>query len=174
MDEKTKRLTRMWMSAQPIVSSFVSSMVHDFAARDDILQETIAAAVESFDKYDPDKPFVGWILGIARNQAGLYRRKSHRDRLFFDDSVVDSLASAFAEIPANEVHKLEFLRGCLEKLTERDRRLCDLRYEQDLRPAGIATLMGMTSNTVSKALQRVRDQLRSCIELSVAQAGGLR
>lgn len=173
MDEKTRQLTRMWMSAQPIVSSFVWSLVHDFTARDDIMQETIAAAVESFDRYDPERPFVGWVLGIARNQTGLYLRKTNRDRLVFDDTVVESLASAFAQIPAAEVHKLEFLRGCLEKLNERDRRLCDLRYEQDLKPAGIATILGMTSNTVSKSLQRIRDQLRSCIELSVTQAGGV-
>ena len=170
MDEKTRRLTRMWMSAQPIVSSFVSSMVHDFTARDDIMQEVIAAVVESFDKYDSDKPFVGWLLGIAKNQVGLYRRKTHRERLVFDDSTVDQLACAFSELPTSEIHKLEFLRGCLEKLNERDRRLCDLRYEQDLKPAGIATALGITSNRVSKALQRIRDQLRSCIERQVAQA----
>jgi len=169
MDERTKRLTRMWMSAQPIVSSFVSSMVRDFAARDDVMQEVVAAVLESFDKYNPDKPFVGWLLGIARNQVGLYHRKMRRDKLVFDDAAVSMLETSFEKITLGEMQKLEFLQGCLEKLNERDRRLCDLRYEQDVKPAGIATILGMSANNVSKSLQRIRDQLKSCIEFHVGQ-----
>ena len=174
MDDKTRQLTRLWMAAQPIVSSFVSSMVTDVVARDDLLQEVIAAVVESFDKYDQEKPFIGWVLGIARNQVNLHRRRTRRDKLVFDESAIDLLAEAFSRIPASEVHKLEFLRGCLEKLSDRDRRLCDLRYEQNLKPAGIATILGTTANTISKALQRVRDQLRTCVEHQVSHATGAR
>jgi RNA polymerase sigma-70 factor (ECF subfamily) len=170
MDERTKRLTGMWMSAQPIVSSFVSSMVRDFAARDDVMQEVVAAVIESFHKYDPEKPFVGWLLGIARNQVGLYHRKMKREKLVFDESVVSMLEASFGRVPISEVQKLEFLQGCLERLSERDRKLCDLRYERDLKPSGIATIVGMTANNVSKSLQRIRDQLRNCIEFHVAQA----
>lgn len=172
MDDKTRQLTRLWMTAQPIVSSFVSSMVTDLAARDDLLQEIIAAVVESFDKYDQEKPFVGWVLGIARNQVNLHRRRNRRDKLVFDDTAVELLAETFERIPASELHKLEFLRGCLEKLSDRDRRLCDLRYEQNLKPAGIATVIGTTANNISKALQRIRDQLRYCVERQVSQTGG--
>jgi RNA polymerase sigma-70 factor, ECF subfamily len=170
MDERTKRLTRMWMSAQPIVSSFVSSMVRDFAARDDVMQEVVAAVIESFDKYDPDKPFIGWLLGIARNQVSLYHRKMRREKLVFDETAVSLLASSFERVTLSDMQKLEFLPGCFEKLSDRDRRLCDLRYEQDLKPAGIATILGMTANNVSKSLQRIRDQLKSCIEMQVTRA----
>jgi RNA polymerase sigma-70 factor (ECF subfamily) len=114
--------------------------------------------------------FVGWLLGIARNRVGLYRRKSYRERLIFDESAIDVLSAAFSEIPAIEVQKLEFLRGCMEKLNERDRQLCDLRYEENLKPSGIASKLGATSESVRKALQRIRDQLRNCIEFRVTEA----
>lgn len=169
MDDKSRHLTQMWMSAQPIVASFVSSMVSDFGARDDILQEVIAAAVESFDRYDSGRPFIGWLLGIARNQVGLYYRKRHHERLVFDEPTIDLMMGTFAEIPAAEIQKLELLRGCLERLNDRDRRLCDLRYEQDIKPSGIGSALGMTANGVSKALQRIRDQLRVCIERQVTR-----
>ncbi len=44
---------RLWTLAQPTVSAFVVSVVRDFAARDDLLQETAIAVIESFDRYDP-------------------------------------------------------------------------------------------------------------------------
>jgi len=171
MDERTRELTRLWMSAQPIVSSFVSSLVPNFTARDDIMQEIITAVIESFDRYDPQRPFIGWLLGIARNQIAVHRRKLSRDPVYFDEGAVDALVDSFTNIVSRDMHKLEFLQDCLERLSDRDRNLCDLRYEQDLKPAGIGTRLGMTPNNVSKALQRIRDQLRNCIERQVTRAG---
>jgi RNA polymerase sigma-70 factor (ECF subfamily) len=39
-----------------------------------------------------------------------------------------------------------------------------MRYRDDLKPAAIASAVSMSANGVSKALQRVRQQLRECIE----------
>jgi RNA polymerase sigma-70 factor (ECF subfamily) len=41
--------------------------------------------------------------------------------------------------------------------------MCDLRYRNDFKPAAIAQTMGMTANSVAKALQRIRTQLRNCM-----------
>ena len=35
MDDKTRQAARLWTLAQPVVSAFVTSVVRDFAARDD-------------------------------------------------------------------------------------------------------------------------------------------
>jgi RNA polymerase sigma-70 factor (ECF subfamily) len=56
----------------------------------------------------------------------------------------------------------------MTKLDERARRICELRYRDDLKPASIAERVGMSANTVSKALQRIREQLRACIEQNSA------
>jgi RNA polymerase sigma-70 factor (ECF subfamily) len=55
------------------------------------------------------------------------------------------------------------LEECLEELDEKSRDLCSMRYGRDLKPAGIASLLGVEPNTVAKALQRVRDRLRDCV-----------
>ena len=81
MDDKSRQATRLWTLAQPVVSAFVTSVVRDFKDRDDVLQEIAVAAIESFDAYDPDRPFVPWVMGVARNQIGLYLRQRRRDRL---------------------------------------------------------------------------------------------
>ncbi|MFM7831063.1 MAG: hypothetical protein ACKPJD_04700 [Planctomycetaceae bacterium] len=47
----------------------------------------------------------------------------------------------------------------------------ELRYGQDLKPAAMGRLLDMHPNTVSKALQRIRDQLRDCLQRRSAMEG---
>lgn len=169
MDEKSRQATRLWTLAQPVVSAFVTSVVRDFKDRDDVLQEIAVAAIESFDAYDPKRPFVPWVMGVARNQVGLYLRHRRRDRLVFDEETVSCLATAFSEVSSQERHKLDALSECLKLLEGRARELCQLRYQDDLKPAGIAEKLGMAPNAVAKALQRIRNQLRECIIRKTAE-----
>ena len=164
MDEITRQAARQWTVAQPVVSAFVTSVVRDFSARDDVLQEVAVAVIESFGRYDHSRPFVAWALGIAHNHVGLYLRRLKRDRHIFDEETIGQLAAAFSEVSTEESMKLDRLSDCMKGLDGRARQLCELRYQQDLKPAAIAGLVGMTANTVAKALQRIRDQLRLCIE----------
>lgn len=174
MDDKTRQAARLWTLAQPVVAAFITSVVRDFSARDDVLQETAVAVIESFERYDPERPFVAWALGIARNQIGIYLRRVRRDRLVFDDATVACLATAFESAANDQSRQLEFLRDCLQGLDTRARQLCELRYRNDLKPAAIGEMLGLTANTVAKALQRMREQLRDCMQHKAAAGGGVR
>jgi RNA polymerase sigma-70 factor (ECF subfamily) len=173
MDDSTLQATRLWTLAQPVVSAFVTSIVRDFADRDDVLQEVAVAVVESFDRYDSSRPFVAWAMGIAQRQVGLYLRRVRRDRLEFDDETIGALAATFEALAGDPTRKLDFLQDCLRTLEARSRQLCDLRYQHDLKPAAIGEALGMTANSVAKALQRIRDRLRDCIERKAKQAGSV-
>jgi RNA polymerase sigma-70 factor, ECF subfamily len=172
LDERIRQVTRLWTLAQPVVSAYVVSIVRDFAARDDVLQETAVAVTESFDRYDPQRPFVAWALGIAQNQVRLYLRRQQRQRLVFDEQLLEQLEQVFETTPPVALDTLSYLRDCLGELEGRARQLCELRYAGDLPPAAIADQVGMKSNAVAKALQRIREQLRACIERKAAVEGG--
>jgi len=169
MDDRTRQAARLWTLAQPMVAGFVASVVRDFKDRDDVLQEIAVAAIESFDSYEKDRPFVPWVMGIARNQIGLYLRHRRRDRHVFDDQTIDHLAAAFSEVSKREVQKLDALSECLRQLQGRALELCQLRYQQGLAPSRIAEQKGMALSAVAKALQRIRDQLRGCINRKLAE-----
>ena len=172
MDDSTRRAMRLWSLAQPAVSAFITTVVRDFADRDDVLQEVAVAVLESFASYDDSRPFTPWAIGVARNQAGLFLRRRRRDRHTFDSDAVAAVAAAFAGITADDVRPLDHLRDCLRGLDEKSRRLCELRYRDDLKPAAIAASLAMSANAVSKALQRIRDQLRSCVENKATATAG--
>ena len=94
MNEQTRQAARMWALAQPAVSAFVASITRDFQDRDDVLQETAVAVLESFGRYDPSQPFIPWAIGVARNQARILMRRKGRDRLVFDTAALDARAEA--------------------------------------------------------------------------------
>ena len=172
MDEQYQQAIRYWTLAQPVVSAYVAAVVRDFRDRDDLLQEISVAVLEAFSSYDPARSFTAWAMGIARNQIGTYLRERKRNRLIFDAETVDLLAVAFEQIDSTQTRKLDYLQKCLAKLEGRASQLCELRYQNDLKPAAIGSLLGVTPNTVAKSLQRIRDQLRKCIERHAALEGG--
>ena len=172
MEEQYQQAIRYWTLAQPVVSAYVTAVVRDFRDRDDLLQAISVAVLEAFSSYDPARPFNAWAIGIARNQIGTYLRERKRNRLIFDAETVDLLAVAFEQIDSAQTRKLDLLQDCLAKLEGRARQLCELRYQNDLKPAALGSLLGMAPNTVAKSLQRIRDQLRQCIERNAALEGG--
>jgi RNA polymerase sigma-70 factor (ECF subfamily) len=164
MDPSTAEFTRQWTSALPKVSAFVGSMVFDVSDRDDVLQDCAIAAMTSFDRYDSTRPFAAWVIGVARNQVRLYLRRKSKDPHIFDDDALDNLVDAFARNRPSHDKRLTRLENCVSQLDDRARELCELRYSRNLKPAAIGEQLGMSPNAAAKALQRIREQLRSCLE----------
>ncbi len=164
VDENTRKILRQWTLAQPVVSAFITSIVRDFSERDDILQEVAIAVLEHTDRYNESRPFLPWAIGIAQNHVRQFLRRRRSDRLVFGDGVQDLVAAAFQTMATHDPEALDHLRECLRHLDSREQLMCELRYGQNLKPAVMAERLGMAANTVSKALQRIRDQLRACIQ----------
>ena len=72
---KNEELTVYWVQAQPLVLSFIASLVPDFKEADDILQNVALVTTRRFAEYDRQRPFVAWAIGIAKDEIENYRRK---------------------------------------------------------------------------------------------------
>ncbi len=57
IDKQTEQAMRLWTLAQPAVSAFISSQVHDFRQRDDLLQEVAVAILENYGRFDDSRSF---------------------------------------------------------------------------------------------------------------------
>jgi RNA polymerase sigma-70 factor (ECF subfamily) len=177
MEPRTRQAFALWTQAQPAVSAFVFALVGDRAVRDEVLQDVALAILEGFDDskgsggYDASRPFLSWALGIARNEVANARRRRGHFPMQLSDAAEHALAAAVAEVSDDDRARLSHLADCLRRLDGRPRVICDLRYRADLSPARIASALGMKPNTVSKALERVRGDLRACIEERLAAEG---
>ncbi len=164
MDPLARQAFADWTRAQPAVSAFVHALVADRADRDDVLQDVAVAVLEAYGSYDPSRPFLPWALGIARHAAADSLRRRRRQPLSLAPEATEAFASAVAEVADAERARLAHLAGCMQELDGRAREACELRYRAGLRPARVAEALGIQPNTASKVLQRVREQLRECIE----------
>jgi RNA polymerase sigma-70 factor (ECF subfamily) len=168
---QARDLSVLWTKAHPIVSAYFRAGLGDFHRAEDLLQETAAAAAESFTTYDPSRPFTAWVLGVARNKLLHYLRTHANDRHIFDETMVGLITDAYAEIESETPAMHAALETYISRVQGRPRKLLEMRYVRDLTPARIATLTGTNANAVSVMLHRVRRALRECIERQLAQPG---
>lgn len=153
----------LWLDAQHALGGFVCVHVQDQSLTDDIVQEVARQATANFDQYDPSRPFIAWLIGIARNRIAQAYRAQGRRPILFSTEVLDSVANAYIQMQPTEDERLEGLNACLAKLSDRHRRVIDLRYARQLSSEQIATQVACSPRAVTSMLQRIRAALRQCV-----------
>lgn len=150
---------------------FVRACVHDPADAEDLVQETFVAAWRQLDQYDPERPFAGWVRGIAKNKILAYLRSRVSDRRhvrILSPQAVAAIADEFERLnrpPRRESYSDCFgaLRECLAALGKEDQEIVRRAYRENQTCRAIADQVGKTLEAVKKRLQRARAQLRDCI-----------
>ena len=67
---------------------------------------------------------------------------------------------------------VEALRVCLEELSEKQRRLVDMRYAEKKSRSEMARLSQMTENGIKSLLRRIRSALGECVKRTLKLEGG--
>ena len=156
-------MAELWMDAQPSVMSFILASVPRIHDAEDLLQQAAVDVATNFERYDPDRPFVAWALGIARNKLRAHFRKTNTTGLVFSESALNAIADAHAATHDTARDQHEALSHCMELVGEKPSRLLTLRYHENLSHSEIAEAIGSSSGSVRVMLSRVRSQLADCI-----------
>ena len=161
--EKMRLVMGLWMKHQPTVSAYVASVVRDRHHVEDVVQEVASAVSMQVDQYDADRPFLPWALGIAHNQMLKYLRGRKRERLVFDDELLERLADQHIEHADSAAARKAALHQCLERLSDDRKKLLESRYFKQIAVQQIAEDAGRTPSAISMTLMRIRQQLANCI-----------
>jgi RNA polymerase sigma-70 factor (ECF subfamily) len=111
-----------------------------------------------------------WLKGIARNVClSHFRRTARRNRLH-REALCEVLAAVECETEGRcSRHSVgSVLEDCVGKLPPNQRRLLELRYQQDLTSAAIAEKLDSTADAIRVLLFRVRGLLKDCIHRTLA------
>src|SRR5258708_8332193 len=93
-----ERFTLLWTAAQPIVGSYIGSLVPDFQEAEDLLQEVALVLLRKFPEYDDRRPFVAWALGVARFEV-LHAHRSHaRSFVAAQSDLLENVTAACTEL----------------------------------------------------------------------------
>ena len=160
---KPKSFAELWLVSQHALGGFVHLHVPDHHLADDIMQEVARLAAERFEQYDQDRPFVAWLIGIARNRIAQAYRERGRRPVVFSSEVLDAIAHAYIDMQPTEDDRLDGLRVCMNKLSDRHRRVIELRYSRQMTSEQIAGQVACSPRAVTSMLQRIRSALRKCV-----------
>jgi len=152
---------------------------------EDLVQETLLAAIRSREKFGGRSSERSWLCGILKHKVSDYFRKLARETSFTD---LESLADEFSEkfVPegywvhvkgtkewkpeADEVmHRAEFwqtMRDCLDKLPERIANVFMLREMEEVESKEICSMLSISEANLWVMLHRARMALRECLEIN--------
>jgi RNA polymerase sigma-70 factor (ECF subfamily) len=163
-DQKREEFTREWLEAEPSISAYVFAAIRGFHDAEDVVQRIAQELARRFDEYDPQRPFIGWGLWIAKSRVIDFHRANDRHPLVFSEQFLRRLADTISEQAECRSDRREALEACLDELPDKSRRLLDLRYVDELSADQIAQSIGSTSGSVRVLLTRVRTALADCVQ----------
>lgn len=163
-DESHIAFTKLFVAAQPSLYGYLMSLVHDRQAADELIQELAERLWLKFGTYDKDRPFVAWGIGFARLLAMEWRRRQRRLPLPLDEATLEGLADEAEAAVTAYADRLDALRDCLGGLTDRQREMLRLRYEESTPVARIAESWRRTPMAVYKAIKQAHLALSACVE----------
>jgi RNA polymerase sigma-70 factor (ECF subfamily) len=141
---------------------------------DELAQRAFVRAFEKLDTFDPTRPFLPWLRGIARHEVLRYFARRNVEGRHQDEVVRCYLADARLGEDEDNLDlrfEREHLVACLEKLTPGAMGLIKDRYYADLDAIAIAKRDACSTESVRTALSRARAVLRRCIEVRLGLGG---
>ena len=162
MDDQQRFMT-LFLRHQDDIRAFVGSVVRDWTATDDIMQETAVVLWRKFAEYDPSRSFGAWARGIAGFEIRKHRERTARVPALLSPEAIAAIDAVWDEVaPASP--RLEALVRCLERVDAPARAIIALRYRDGLELEEVASRSGRGVEAVGKLLQRLRGALGNCVQ----------
>lgn len=167
--EVREQLARLWAESETAVQAYVFAAIQGFQDAEDVVQQVAVTAARRFDEYDPARPFVAWVLWLAKARIVDHYRRQGRSRLVFSNLLLDQIAESLVRRQPRESARAAALERCIGKLPEKSRRLMAMRYADDASMETIAMAIESTAGAVRVMLHRIRAVLAECVRAELAK-----
>lgn len=163
--------------------AFAIMRVREPRQAEDLVQETLLAALESVENFKGISAERTWLIGILKHKVLDHLRRSKREQPLTDEDEANlENLSMFDETghwsitpgdwvePERSLEKEQFwntMKNCVEKLPEKLRTLYVLREFDDIKTDTLLETLKISSmNNLWVMLSRARLQLRQCLEMN--------
>ena len=165
--EDDEAFTELYEKFFPLVYGMIFARLKDVSAADDVVSEIFMKVALNLDSHDKRFAFSTWLFTVARNTLADYFRRQRRNR---EDSWEEFLER---EAPKSEQPEEKLLSSertkdllrALDKLTERQRRVIELKYWSELSNVEIANMLNLSASNVGfihyQAIRKLRELLES-------------
>ena len=157
--------------------------VRDEATAEDLVQETLLAAIQSVDSYQSKSSERTWLIGILKHKTIDYFRKVAREIHFEDDAQIDEMVEMEVynekgmltvdinswSRPEKSLEQDEFWKtiySCVGKLPQRFATIFLLREVDGVATDDLCTMLDITESNLWTTLSRIRKKMRKCLDMN--------
>ena len=160
--DQQRKLAQLWMEAQPRVFAFVCTAVARRHDAEDVVQQVALEVADKFDNYDQSRPFLPWVLTIARRMVIRLYEQQKRQCVIFSDAALELLVDYHVR-SSRAADEQDALQDCVRSLDEKSKSLLSMRYDDELNTDEMAERSGLTGGSVRVTLSRIRKSLLDCV-----------
>lgn len=163
-NKPSSEFASLYTGCQSRLYAFICSLLGSANDAVDVLQETNLVLWQKSDEFREGTDFLAWAFSVAHYQVMAYREKKGRDRLSFNDDLLDTLANETSAYQREADTRLAALATCLTQLSKNNQSLVRKRYGLGVSVKELAEELGRTANVVAVTLHRIRVALMKCIQ----------
>jgi RNA polymerase sigma-70 factor (ECF subfamily) len=169
--EKSTLFLPLFIRFERRIYAYIFTLLPRRADADDLLQETSLVMWDRFDAARPPDDFLAWGRRIAYHKVLDFYKTSKRADARLSQLFLERLSEAAAEpklVPHHEERR-EALATCVEKLAPKSRALLTHRFADGATTQSTAERVGMSVESVYKALAKLRHTLFECAQRLIAR-----
>jgi len=174
-DTHRDRVLKAAFACRLELMAYARSLLGDYAAAEDAVQAAMLVVARKPDQFQSGTSILAWCRAIVRLEVLRAKQQRHRDRSLAERLVDDAIDAAFeqfqhsARSDDSDMWK-EALQKCLQRVSERGRRVLAARFVAELSYEQVSEHLGMTIEAVRKSLFRTKKQVRTCVETRLRDA----
>ncbi|MEA2012970.1 MAG: sigma-70 family RNA polymerase sigma factor [Verrucomicrobiota bacterium] len=160
-----KQFFSLYLDVLPALKRFIFSQIPDLHSAQDVLQEVSVVIWNKFNKYEDGTNFKAWVLAIARYEILHAKRSYVKDQLVSSPKLLEKFARHYEGFGVEKgEEKRVALEHCYKKLSDKNKKLLQSRYWQDMSYSEISEKQGGRENTLRIKIYRIKKTLKNCIE----------
>lgn len=134
----------------------------------EVFQKASLVLWKKANQWDPDSSFLKWAFSVVRFEILGHLRDRSRERLVFDDDVVQAMVATAERRAGSQPERVEALEDCLEKLKPQHRETLSAYYVKGLKMKELAEQQNRGVSAVKVMMMRLRQLLAKCIDQVLA------
>ncbi|MFC4991473.1 sigma-70 family RNA polymerase sigma factor [Rubritalea tangerina] len=170
----THEFVKLLTGHQASLRAFIVALMPGSPDVQDVLQDTNVILWEKMADYTPGTSFKNWSFTIARFMVKAQYRSNKR---YLSPMLNEDIIHAISERWYNRQPEATQLRQaalekCVKGLKTSEQDIIEACYSHGSNLEKYSTIIGRSANSLRVSLFRIRNKLKDCVEIRIAQEGG--
>jgi RNA polymerase sigma-70 factor, ECF subfamily len=163
-DQDSCDFVRLLGAHERQVSGYIHTLVPSWQDAEDVMQNTRLRLWQQFGSFRRDGDFGAWAIAIANYMVRNYRRDAGRERVRFNDELLEKISKHIPAISSREDDRISALQECVNALGAASRKLLHHFCTGHQKIKDIARELGQTPSSTYSAFFRLRWSLFDCVQ----------